>query len=144
MVTGNQDFYYQTFGDGATTNTITFDSRIYDTYWPVATQNESDAKFLDIPTYHKEAGSQIGTLPVVNGNGLGWPNGTMDVIHRGSDSHDSNFHYVTTLLGWYDSRIGGTQAQSTDIVSGNKTYYAKWSWNLQIGSPGAIMQNAHG
>ena len=56
----------------------------------------------------------------------------METIRSG-ETTSANNHYTSTLLGWYDQKIEGTQAQSTDIVTGEKTYYAKWEWTYTHG-----------
>lgn len=149
MVLGDQHFYYQTFeessepdpGGDPSTYKVIFDSRIYDTYWP----ESGRSSYLDVPTYSRAYGQQIGTLPeVVAGNtSFGWPTAQMETIRSG-ESISTNNQYTSTLLGWYDQKIGGTQVQPTDTVTGSKTYYAKWEWTYTHGNIQMNAQTAAG
>ena len=134
MVMGNQDFYYQTFPSSVepeeTIYRIKFDTRIFDTYWEFTGRNYE--LYTRQPVYRRSYGQQLGALPDTAGgeNSVQWPSSFMDAPGRGSQHYNNN-QYTSTLLGWYDQKIGGTQAQPTTTVTGDKTYYAKWHWTFQ-------------
>ena len=150
MVLGDQHFYYQIFeaassepdpGGEPSTYKIIFDSRIYDTYW----YESGRSSYLNVPTYSRAYGDPIGTMPapVAGNTSFGWPTAQMATIRNG-ESTSPNDHYTSTLLGWYDQKIGGTQAQPTDTVTGSKTYYAKWEWTYTRGNIQMDAQTAAG
>jgi hypothetical protein len=120
--------------------TITFDTRIYDTYWRV--RNINYCKTL--PTREYTAGSTFGALPThedlkPDGQSL-WPTVYMD-----DDSGENNYiiqHHTSTLLGWFPSRDveGETPITSGAYVpSKDTTYYAKWKWTVRWDANNAIL-----
>lgn len=118
--------------------TITFDTRIYETYW----KYKNTAYCKTLPTKEYTAGNTFGTLPghVDFQTDSLWPTAYMD-----DDSGTNDYiiqHHTSTLLGWFPSRaVEGEAAitSSTAVPSNDTTYYAKWKWTVSWDANNAIL-----
>ena len=71
-----------------------------------------------------QSGNQLGELPqnLIKKYTISWNQGDGDVTPTGGDTSVEH-----TLSGWYTTETGGTQINSSTIVTGNKTYYAQYN-----------------